>query len=392
MTDWVAFGDLHVSAAPDAPTTPHEANARASDDSGGDVPGSVRSSGAPAAEDSRAARFAQSTTTRSSATRHARTPFVFDGPTGEFFVLYLKNIALTLITLGIYKFWAQVAIRRWIYQHSSFLKSRFDYHATGKERFFAFLKAMLVLGPMILTFVGLHYVLVDAGFGGEEAFTLCFYGFFFVFFLLRPLIVVSSMRFRLARTSWAGMRFRFSGSVKDCYALYMHDLFLMIVTLGFYGAWHHVNVRRFKAENSDLGGEHFEFRGSALEYLGLLMVGTMLSYMTLGLFLPWLIAWIHRFNTDNLYFQGKPFKSHLTGLEVLGMAFVGFVVVVCTVGIGIPWVIKMFVEKYINSTEYSGTVDLEALKGSYDKGASAFVEGLGEAGEALEALGDVFGG
>ncbi len=321
-----------------------------------------------------------------------RSPFGFDGRGSDLLLLYLKSLALTLLTLGIYRFWARVAIYRWVYQHTSFHGARFDYHATGKEKFFAFLKALLYLSPVLVLLVFLHYLLTSEGMRSEQAFVICVYSFFLFMFLLRPLILVGALRYNLARTSWSGMRFRFDGQVGECYAFYIRDLFLMVLTLGFYWSWHHVKVQRFKAHHTLFGGERFEFRGSSLEFLGLFIGGTMLCYVTLGLFIPWYIAWLAAYQIDNLWFQGQRFKSRLDGLKVLQVMVVGLLVTVCTLGIGLPWAVKLYLEASINSIEYTGKLDLDKLKGGFDSKASPLLEGLGEAGEALESLGEFFGG
>ncbi len=321
-----------------------------------------------------------------------KSPFRFDGRGSDLLLLYLKNLVLTLLTLGIYRFWARVAVYRWVYQHTSFHGARFDYHATGKEKFIGFLKGLLLLSPVVLLLFLLHGLLTSEGVPSELAFILCLYGFFFLMFLLRPLLLVGSLRYNLARTSWSGLRFRFDGRVKECYALYLRDLLFMILTLGFYWSWHHVKVRSFKAHHTLFGGDRFEFRGSGLEFLGLFIGGTMLCYMTFGLFIPWYIAWLTAFQIDNLWFQGKRFKSRLDGLKVLQVLLIGLVVTIGTLGIGLPWAIKNYLEMYVNTIEYTGKLDLDALKGGFDPKASAFVEGIGEAGDALEALAEFFGG
>ena len=45
----------------------------------------------------------------------------------------------------------------------------------------------------------------------------------------------------------------------------------------------------------------------------------------------------------------------------------------------------------INSITAHGVMRFESLKGERDEGANAMTEGLVEAGEALEAVGNLFG-
>src|SRR3546814_12697744 len=70
------------------------------------------------------------------------------GRSRDLFWIYLKNLVLTFVTLGIYRFWATTRVRRFIWSHLRFLDEPFEYVGTGKELFFGFLKAMLALIPI----------------------------------------------------------------------------------------------------------------------------------------------------------------------------------------------------------------------------------------------------
>src|SRR6476660_4938390 len=56
--------------------------------------------------------------------------FEFRGSGGEFFRIWIVNIALTLITLGVYSAWAKVRTRRYFYGNTFVAGTAFDYHAS----------------------------------------------------------------------------------------------------------------------------------------------------------------------------------------------------------------------------------------------------------------------
>src|SRR5580658_3842900 len=92
----------------------------------------------------------------------AETQLVYDGRSGELFVLWLKVLLLGVITLGIYsRFWGRTRIRRYFWNHVSLLGGRFEYEGTGGELFRRFLLA-LVLFPLLFIWAPLLKVL---GFG-----------------------------------------------------------------------------------------------------------------------------------------------------------------------------------------------------------------------------------
>jgi len=90
------------------------------------------------------------------------------GEDGKLFGLYIKTTLLTLITLGIYRFWARTRIRKYIWSATSGDKDSFEYTGTGLEKFLGFLVAIVILAiylgivQMLLFFFGLN-MFVDPG-------------------------------------------------------------------------------------------------------------------------------------------------------------------------------------------------------------------------------------
>lgn len=314
----------------------------------------------------------------------------YDGEADALFRIYLQNVVLTLLTFGVYRFWAKVRATRFHHQHVTFAGARLDYLATGKEKFIGFLKGLVLLVPLAVGLYFEHEYLV-ARYGPE----LAYYGtaatFFVAMFALRPLILVGSQQFNLARTTWSNIRFRFDGKLGPAYGLYARDAALIVVTLGLYTPFHLVNVRRFKMRHTAIGDLRFDFRGRGGELFWLDIFGVPLCYLSLGLLTPWYVASRHRFWVTNTTLDGRRFHSRVTP----GMVFVtgapAMLAVVLTLGLALPWAITRWRRMVTHTTHYTGTVDparIEALQGAR---SSATAEGLGEAGELLGGLGDLFG-
>ncbi len=64
---------------------------------------------------------------------------------GALFRIVYVNLILTILTLGIYRFWAKTKLRRYIWRHLMVGGESFEYTGTGKELLLGFLKAVLVL-------------------------------------------------------------------------------------------------------------------------------------------------------------------------------------------------------------------------------------------------------
>ena len=57
-------------------------------------------------------------------------PFVFTGVGGEYFKIWIVNILLTIVTLGIYSAWAKVRNKRYFYGNTSMDGVAFEYTAS----------------------------------------------------------------------------------------------------------------------------------------------------------------------------------------------------------------------------------------------------------------------
>jgi uncharacterized membrane protein YjgN (DUF898 family) len=135
--------------------------------------------------------------------RHHLLRIEFTGSGSEYFRIWLVNLLLTLVTLGWYFPWAKVRRLRYFHGNTLVDGEPLDFHGDPKKM----LKGFLLVGLMF----GLYSV------AGKFSPTAGFIAFLIVAGLW-PALLKSSMQFRLANTSWRGMRFRFVGSVSGAYA------------------------------------------------------------------------------------------------------------------------------------------------------------------------------
>ena len=314
--------------------------------------------------------------------------FHFDGNGAELLKLYLKNILFTVLTLGVYRFWAQVATRRYLYQHVRVRGGRFDYHASGRERFIGFLKGLVLLLPVAGAGVHLYYRNLSRG--REGAAIVAVYGGALLMGLLRPMILVGSRRFNLSRTSWNSLRFRFDGTIAGAYALYLKDILLTLVTFGFYWAWHQANVKRFEAVHARMGDTRFDYTGGGGDILMINLSGYLLSTFTFGLYSPWWTVKLRNDHLDNTRFGAARLASSLTGGQLLGFWIVSLFTVVLSAGLAFPWVVARWHRLKAATLHLHGPINIAALGSSLDPGGSALADGLTEAAEAADAIGSMF--
>ena len=78
-------------------------------------------------------------------------PFEFTGKAKEFFGIWLLNLLLSILTLGIYSAWAKVRRHKFFLGHTLMGGHRFDYHADPKVilRGRAVVVSMLVVWSLV---------------------------------------------------------------------------------------------------------------------------------------------------------------------------------------------------------------------------------------------------
>jgi len=134
----------------------------------------------------------------------------FRGDGSTLFGIYIVNLLLTLLTVGIYYFWGKVKVRQYLYGQTEFEGDRCGYHGTGKELLIGWLKAFVILGLL----VGFYFAIQAVAPGAAELLSNLLSVFFYM--VLIPVAIVGSRRYRLSRTSWRGTSSR--GRSRICIA------------------------------------------------------------------------------------------------------------------------------------------------------------------------------
>jgi uncharacterized membrane protein YjgN (DUF898 family) len=130
--------------------------------------------------------------------------FRFHGSWREFAPIALTNIALTIVTLGIYRFWGTTRERQYFWGQTQFIDERLEWTGKGLELFFGFLLAIAVIFTpyIILLFAGA--ALMANGYVG----TAIIMGFVVIMaiFTLLGIAIFRGLRYKLSRTYWHGIR------------------------------------------------------------------------------------------------------------------------------------------------------------------------------------------
>lgn len=198
-------------------------------------------------------------------------PFSFSGRGGEYFKIWIVNIVLTLLTLGIYSAWAKVRTKRWFYGNTWLDGHAFTYLATPMQ----ILKGRI----LVIVFVVAYGV-------ASRTMPMLALGMMLLLFIATPWLMVSALRFTARMSAYRGIRFNFVGTVKEAAVVYFVLPLLIPFTLGFILPYVAYRQLRFIANHMQFGDTAATHQGSLKPFwmLYLTIFGMLLLPVLLGIF------------------------------------------------------------------------------------------------------------
>ncbi|MEI9995330.1 MAG: YjgN family protein [Rhizomicrobium sp.] len=130
----------------------------------------------------------------------------FRGRGAEYFRIWIVNLALTLLTLGLYSAWAKVRTQRYFYGNTILAGHSFEYHAKPWR---------ILIGRAIALTLFVGYTL------SVVFFPFTFGLWFLILAAAMPWLANSSIRFNARNTSWRNVRFDFSGTYFEAFMAYV---------------------------------------------------------------------------------------------------------------------------------------------------------------------------
>ncbi|NPA35126.1 MAG: DUF898 domain-containing protein [Chlorobi bacterium] len=132
-----------------------------------------------------------------------KIPIQFIGSPGEYWKIYMINLALTILTLGLYRPWAKVRQYKYLYNHLLVDGSPMDFTAKPIR---------LLIGQLIVMFfIGLYFYSQIT----LNTYLAAILSFSFV--VLMPLLLWLSYRFFFRYTQWSGVSMSFTASKSEFY-------------------------------------------------------------------------------------------------------------------------------------------------------------------------------
>jgi uncharacterized membrane protein YjgN (DUF898 family) len=325
-----------------------------------------------------------------------RVPLAFSGTAGEYFRIWIVNLGLTILTLGIYSAWAKVRTRRYLYGHLRLDGAAFEYTADPVK---------ILIGRLIVAAGAALYAL------GSSFFPPLAFAMLALLFLATPWIVVRALAFNHRHTRWRNLRFRFLGRYGEAARVYLGWPLLVVLSLGFAAPAYHARQQEFMVANSAYGATRFAFRWRFGDYFAAyvgaffvfgLVIGAGIALAValggagdageagaLGAALTVaasLLAYFAAFTvisvtTTNLLYGGASlpgvsFRSNLRVLEMLGLYLGNAVAIALSIGLLIPWAQIRLARYRASRLDVMASVDLDSFAHAAEEadGAGAFAD------------------
>jgi uncharacterized membrane protein YjgN (DUF898 family) len=178
--------------------------------------------------------------------------FVFEGSGKEYFRIWIVNIALSILTLGIYSAWAKVRANRYLYANTYIHGSNFEYNADPIR---------ILLGRIVVIVgYGLFVLFSEYLMMKEIALAIAL-----VALIAMPWLIRQAISFKLRNTSYRNIPFRYVGETRSFYLFFLLHIFLNIFTLFLAFPYSYVKFKELLINNAQYGEGRFSFHGSIKE-------------------------------------------------------------------------------------------------------------------------------
>lgn len=193
--------------------------------------------------------------------------FSFSGGGGEYFRIWIVNLFLSLITLGIYSAWAKVRRETFFHGNLRLAGSAFGYHG----------KPIAILKGRALAVV-LLIVLSAAQSAGPIAYAIAV----LAMLPIVPWLVVRAFRFRAHNTSYRGLRFSFHGSYRQALVAFVGYGLLSAVSFGILFPLFYHRQKKFVLDNLRYGNSRFQCAATGGQFFRVFLTPVGLA---LGIFI-----------------------------------------------------------------------------------------------------------
>ncbi|MDX3774656.1 YjgN family protein [Chromatiaceae bacterium AAb-1] len=287
----------------------------------------------------------------------------FSGKAGEFFGIWIVNLLLSIVTLGIYSAWAKVRTNQYFYGHTRIDQQPFRYLATPIQ---------ILKGRIIAVIIFASYAVISS-FSPQLSILLALAVLF-----ASPWFIVLSLKFNMRMTSYRNVRFAFHGTYGSAFKYCVLFPVLSVFTLYLALPWVMKRLDQFIYSNISYGGKKVAVKTEAGTYyiatlaavaatfgaimvfgivasaLGFSMLSALDPAAAIGTFITGiLVLYFVAFVVGTAIYQTlirnhlfercefpdvASFKSTVTVPAYLWLTASNLLAIICTLGLAYPWV------------------------------------------------------
>lgn len=332
--------------------------------------------------------------------------FTFTGSGSEYFRIWIVNLMLTIVTLGIYSAWAKVRRTKYFYHNTVIDGSSFEYHGNPMS----ILKGRAIA---VLLFVA-YNTMVESGSGWLALLALVGLA------AVLPWLLWKSLQFRAWNSSWRGVRFGFGGTTGEAYKTFLMWPVLAIVSLYLLLPYAHHQIKFWQHNRARFGQTSFEMRANVrgfyaayLMALGAVVMGLVcmlvfgvfgalsaaetasqkaaaLQQMMIGLGViylamlaigPMLAAKFFNIVWSHTQLGDHRFESRIPLGRAVFVGMTNLLGVICTLGLFIPWAAVRWAQLRAEHLVLHTQGSLEDFAATAQNEAKSLGEGVADLGD-----------
>ncbi len=193
-------------------------------------------------------------------------PLRFTGQAGEYFRIWIINVLLTVLTLGIYSAWAKVKNKQYFYRNTWLRDSSFEYVANP----LAVLKGRLVIGAVLGLVAAAQYYNAYLYAGAVVG-----------LLVLMPWVLAKALAFNARNSAYRNVRFSFMGSPGEAYGRYLKGGLVYAVTCGLGMPYLQFQITDYVVTNHTYGLERFRWSRTWNDFLRVFLLSLGVSFAIL---------------------------------------------------------------------------------------------------------------
>ena len=290
-----------------------------------------------------------------------RTRLRHHGDPWNLFGIYVRNFVFTVLTLGVYRFWAKTRVRRYLWSHTSFEDDRLEYTGAGKELFLGLLIVFGILAVVLVAYTVVFSLIWPDWFDDAELQVLYNTPLMIGTIVLVGIARFRARRYRLSRTSWRGIRGAQTGSAIEYGFRELAYWLLTILTLGFYWPYMSVRLAGYKLNNTWFGDRRFAFDGVGDALLGRFALCWLLTLPTLGMCWFWYRAATLRYFASRTRYEGLRFETNVDGRSLMWLVGTNMLLTTFTLGLASAYVMIRIANFVTENLEIVGKQDFAGI-------------------------------